>query len=187
MPDSDRYKTDSNLRQILLILCTYTLPTPEHSAPLELFLQSLAVAIFIQQNQLFSVLQFGARIGFILIDIVFYGRFRPISNQYRMQHENWRCLYFLGWEPQTDTKPIAICGEILPFLCTYTLPHMHVQLRLNFSSRALLKRCCASCSKINCFQFCSLGPELIFRICRPSTFPQTELAMRGSNGFVKGP
>ena len=31
------------------------------------------VAIFTQQNQLFSVLQFGARIGFILIDIVFLG------------------------------------------------------------------------------------------------------------------
>ena len=61
----------------------------------------------------------------------------------------------LGWEPQTDTKPIAICSEILPFLCTYTLPHMHVQLRLNFSSRALLKSCCVSCSKINCSQFCS--------------------------------
>ena len=42
-------------------------------------------------------------------------------------------------QTQTDTKPIAICSEILVFLCTYTLPHMHVQLRLNFSSRALLK------------------------------------------------
>ena len=36
-------------------------------------------------------------------------------------------------------KTIAICSEILPFLCTYTFPHMHVQLRMNFSSRALLK------------------------------------------------
>ena len=34
VPDSDRYKTDSNLRQILLILRTYTVPTQEHSAPL---------------------------------------------------------------------------------------------------------------------------------------------------------
>ena len=59
VPDSDRYKTDSNLRQILLILCTYTLPTHEHSAPLELFLQSLAKELLcvMQQNQLFSVLQ----------------------------------------------------------------------------------------------------------------------------------
>ena len=75
VPDSDRYETDSNLRQILPFLCTYTLPTHEHSAPLQLFLQSLAKELpsVIQQNQLFSVLQFGARIGFILIDIVFLG------------------------------------------------------------------------------------------------------------------
>ena len=72
---------------------------------------------------------------------------------------------------RTDTKPIAICSEILPFLWTDTLPHMHVQLHLNFSSRAfLLKSCCVSCSKINCAQFCSLGPELFFRIGRPFIF-----------------
>ena len=42
---------------------------------------------------------------------------------------------------QTDTQPIVICSEILSCLCTYTLPNMYVQLRLNFSSRALLKSC----------------------------------------------
>ena len=73
-------------------------------------------------------------------------------------------------QTQTDTKPIAMCGEILPFVCTYTFPHMHVQLRLNFSSGGLLKSCCVSCSKINCAQFCSLGPELFLRIGRPFIF-----------------
>ena len=41
-------------------------------------------------------------------------------------------------QTQTDTKPIGICSEILSCLCTYTLPHMYVQLRLNFSSKELL-------------------------------------------------
>ena len=77
---------------------------------------------------------------------------------------------FWVWEPQTDTKPIAICSEILPFLCTHTLPHMHVQLRLNFSSIALLKSCCVSCSKISGAQFCSSGPELYFWIIWRSMF-----------------
>ena len=131
------------------------------------------VAIFIQQNQLFSVLQFGARIGFILIgtSIVFLG---GASDR---DETNTECNMQIGvawifwvWEPQTDTKPIAICSEILPFLWTDTLPHMHVQLRLNFSSIALLKSCCVSCSKINCAQFYCSGPELFFWIERPSIF-----------------
>ena len=48
---------------------------------------------------------------------------------------------FLVWEPQTDTKPIAICSEILPFLCTYTLPHAHsapLQLFLQSLAKELL-------------------------------------------------
>ena len=89
MPDSNRYKTDSNLRQILLILCTYTLPTHEHSAPLELFLQSLAKELLCvaQQNQLFSVLQLN---GFLFPGGA--GKGNPVER-------NWS----LG---RTDTKPI---------------------------------------------------------------------------------
>ena len=73
-------------------------------------------------------------------------------------------------QTQTDTKPIAICSEILAFLCTHTLPHMQAQLSWNFSSRALPKRCCVSCSKNDCSQTCSSGPELFFWIGRPSIF-----------------
>ena len=68
VPDSDRYKTDSNLwRNPTFPVNRYT-PTHARSAPLELFLQSLAKELLcvMQQNQLFSVLQFGTRI--VLLD-----------------------------------------------------------------------------------------------------------------------
>ena len=56
-------------------------------------------------------------------------------------------------QTQTDTKPIGICSEILSCLCTYTLPHMYVQLRLNFSSKVLPKSCCVPCSKFKFLSF----------------------------------
>ena len=87
VPDSDRYKTDSNLRQILLILCTYTLPTHEHSAPLELFLQSLAKELPSSYSKIncFQCCSWG-QIGFILIgtSIFSFGalqtEIKPIQN-----------------------------------------------------------------------------------------------------------
>ena len=60
------------------------------------------------------MLQFGARIHFIMIDVFLYGGFRPLSNRFSMQKENWRCLdswveaLRLGLERQTDIKPIQI-------------------------------------------------------------------------------
>ena len=61
------------------------------------------------------MLQFGARIHFIMIVFFFlYGGFRPLSNRFSMQKENWRCLdswveaLRLGLERQTDIKPIQI-------------------------------------------------------------------------------
>ena len=126
--------------EILPSLCT-------RSAPLELFLQSLAKELLcvMQQNQLCSVLQFGTRI--VLADrsaFYFYQQ-----NRYSLRIH----ISHMGCDKVADSdryKPIAICSEILPFLCTHTFPHMHVQLRLNFSSRALLKSCCVSCSKVHC-------------------------------------
>ena len=59
VPDSDRYKTDSNLQRNLTFPVYLYTPTHARSAPLELFLQSLAKELLcvMQQNQLFSVLQ----------------------------------------------------------------------------------------------------------------------------------
>ena len=60
------------------------------------------------------MLQFGARTHFIMIDFFLYGGFRPLSNRFSMQKENWRCLdswveaLRLGLERQTDIKPIQI-------------------------------------------------------------------------------
>ena len=87
VPDSDRYKTDSNLRQILLILCTYTRPTHEHSAPLELFLQSLAKELPSAYSKIncFQCCSFGLELFFwIGTSIVFWGalqtEMKPIQN-----------------------------------------------------------------------------------------------------------
>ena len=119
------------------------------SAPLELFLQSLAKKLLcvMQQKQRFSNLQFGTR-------SVLWERFF-ILFVVRKNDTAWESTSLM-WDvarcqTQTDTKPIGICSEILSCLCTYTLPHMYVQLRLNFSSRALLKSCCVSCSKFSFF------------------------------------
>ena len=59
VPDSDRYKTDGNLWRNLTLPVYPYIPTHACSAPLELFLQSLAKELLcvMQQNQLFSVLQ----------------------------------------------------------------------------------------------------------------------------------
>ena len=117
----------------------------------------------------------------IVFSVAVWGQNRFYSDRY------WYC--FLG-ALQTEMKPIqnATCKLALPgfFGCgslrpiqnrqqsvaksylSCVPPHMHVQLRLNFSSRALLKSCCVSCSKFNCSQFCSSGPELSFWIGRPS-------------------
>ena len=104
-----------------------------------------------QQKQRFSNLQFGTRsVLWERFFILFVVRKNDIAwESTSLMWDVARC------QTQTDTKPIGICSEILSCLCTYTLPHMYVQLRLNFSSRALLKSCCVSCSKINCSQFCS--------------------------------
>ena len=79
---------------------------------------------------------------------------------------------------QTKIKPIQsatcklACGSLRPIQnrqqsvaksylsCVPIHSHMHIQLRFSFSSRASLKSFCASCSKINGFQFYSLGPGL---------------------------
>ena len=130
------------------------------------------VAIFIQQNQLFSMLQFGARIGFILIgtSIVFLG---GASDR---DETNTECNMQIGvawifwvWEPQTDTKPIAICSEILPFLCTYTLPHAHsAPLQLFLQSLAKEFLCVVQQNKwLSVLQF---RTRIVFRIGRLSTF-----------------
>ena len=87
---------------------------------------------------------------------------------------------------QTDTKPIGICSEILSCLCTYTLPHMYVQLRLNFSSRALLKSCCVSCSKFSFFSalqcgtrfFLLDGPALYLLFAKPIQLENPPLSYR---------
>ena len=130
------------------------------------------VAIFIQQNQLFSVLQFGARIGFILIgtSIVFFG---GASDR---DETNTECNMQIGvawifwvWEPQTDTKPIAICSEILPFLCTYTPPHAHLApLQLFLQSLAKEFLCVVQQNKwLSVLQF---RTRIVFPIGRLSTF-----------------
>ena len=67
VPGSDRYETDSNVWRNLTFAVYPHIPTHARSAPLELFLQSLAKELLrvMQHNQLFSVLQFGSRIGLL--------------------------------------------------------------------------------------------------------------------------
>ena len=95
------------------------------SAPLELFLQSLAKKLLcvMQQKQRFSNLQFGTRsVLWERFFILFVVRKNDIAwESTSLMWDVARC------QTQTDTKPIGICSEILSFLCTHTLPHMRVQ------------------------------------------------------------
>ena len=104
------------------------------SAPLELFLQSLAKKLLcvMQQKQRFSNLQFGTRsVLWERFFILFVVRKNDIAwESTSLMWDVARC------QTQTDTKPIGICSEILSCLCTYTLPHMYVQPRLNFALKS---------------------------------------------------
>ena len=114
------------------------------------------------------MLQFGARIGFILIgtSIVFLG---GASDR---DETNTECNMQIGvawiswvWEPQTDTKPIAICSEILPFLCTYT-PLAPLQLFLQSLAKEFL--CVVQQNKwLSVLQF---RTRIVFPISRLSSF-----------------
>ena len=68
VPDSDRYKTDSNLQRNLTFPVYPHIPTHARSAALELLLRRLAKELLcaMQQIQFFSALQCGTR--FVLLD-----------------------------------------------------------------------------------------------------------------------
>ena len=142
-------------------------PTHARSAPLELFLQSLAEELLrvMQQIQLFSVLQFGTRI--VLLDrlALYLLLARPI------QFENPHLSYGMwqGARLRPIQKPIAICSEILPFLCTYTLPHAHsAPLQLFLQSLAKEFLCVVQQNQwLSVLQF---RTRIVFRIGRLSTF-----------------
>ena len=146
---SGRCQTQTDTKPIAIYVKSYSSCVPIHcrhmNIQLHLNFSSRALPkschLHTAKSIVFSVAVWGQN-RFILIgtSIVFLG---GASDR---DETNTECNMQIGvawifwvWEPQTDTKPIAIYNEILPFLFTYTFPHMHVQLRLNFSFRALLR------------------------------------------------
>ena len=121
----------------------------------------------------------------IVFSVAVWGQNRFYSDRYQYcffggasdrDETNTECNMQIGvawifwvWEPQTDTKPIAICSEILPFLCTHTPPHAHLApLQLFLQSLAKEFLCVVQQNKwLSVLQF---RTRIVFRIGRLSTF-----------------
>ena len=108
MPHSDRYRPDSNLEGNLTFPVYLYTPTHARSAPLELFLQSLAKELLfvMQQIQLFSVCSsLGFRFREVLGRAILWRETahvgEPIQNRYKTDN-----IMKVEFAVQISAKPI---------------------------------------------------------------------------------